>query len=108
LAHRALGRDYPSFDRVFIRRDFRSPYIDRRNREVNCSGMCEGADIYSCVAGLGVFNLEPEPRPGWKAEILATMEWEILSSLAGPFAEAASRDVRSKRDMRFTALLFCG
>jgi hypothetical protein len=70
--------------------------------------MCEAAGIYKCGIDLLIFNNEPELLPGLKAEILAKMEWEILISLAGPFAEAASRDVRSKRDMRFTALLFCG
>src|ERR1700745_1704930 len=98
LAYRALGRSYRSFDRGLIRRNFSSLYIDRRNREIDCSGICEGPAIYHPGIGLLTFDLEPEPQPGWKDMILATMKWSILVSLAGPFAEAAYRDVRSKRD----------
>jgi hypothetical protein len=36
------------------------------------------------------------------------MEWEINVNLAGPFGEAAARGVRTKAQMRYTALLFCG
>ena len=107
LAHRALERDYPSFHRVFIRRDFSSPYIDGRNREVDCIGMCEAPDLYIVGIGLGLFYLEPEPWPGCQNQILAKMEWAILTSLAGPFAESASRDARSRAGMRHTARL-CG
>src|SRR5450759_648801 len=92
LAHRALGRGYPSFHRVLIRRNSSSPYIDLKNRKVNCVGLCEAPDIYTCGIGLALFKREPELRPGLKVEILSTMEWAILISLAGPFAEAASRD----------------
>ena len=108
LAHRALERDYPSFKRVFIRRDCSSSYIDHRNREVDCSGMCEAPDLYTAGIELGRFYLEPKPRPGWQNEVLVKMEWAILTSLAGPFAESASRYVRSKAAMRITALLACG
>jgi hypothetical protein len=107
LAHRALERDYASFHRVFIRRDFSSPYIDHKNREVDdCSGMCEAPDLYAPRIGLMVFYQEPEARPGLRLEMLAKMEWAILTSLAGPFAEAAARGVHSKANMRLTAR-FC-
>jgi hypothetical protein len=108
LAHRALGRDYPSFDRIFIRRDFRSPYIDQKNREVNCIGMCEGPALYTPGIGLHVFHANPLSRPTWRAEILTTMKWSIVISFAGPFAAAFSRNYRSRRDKRWTALLSCG
>lgn len=107
-AHRALERDYPSFRRVFIRRDFSSPYIDGRNREVDCIGMCEAPDLYNVSIGLGLFYQEPEPWPGWKNQILTRMEWAILTSLAGPFAESASRDARSRGGMRHAARWLCG
>lgn len=108
LAHRALDRDYSSFHRVFIRRDFSSPYIDDKNRVVDdCSGMCEAPDLYAPGIGLMVFYQEPEARPGLKLEMLAKMEWAILTSLAGPFAEVAARGVHSKANMRLTAR-FCG
>jgi hypothetical protein len=108
LAHRALERDYPSFHRVFIRSDFSSPYIDGRNREVDCAGMCEGSGLYAPGIDLGAFYLEPEPRPGWKFETLARMEWSIFISLAGPFAEAATRGFHSKANMLLGALFHCG
>jgi hypothetical protein len=40
--------------------------------------------------------------------MLAKMEWSILTSLAGPFAEAAARGVRSKANLRWKALFDCG
>jgi hypothetical protein len=107
LAHRALERDYASFDRVLIRRDFSSPYRDHRNREINCIGLLEGDDLYKAGIGLGIFHLEPAPRPGWKLEILAAMEWSMIISFAGPFAAAQSRN-SSRRDKRWTALFSCG
>jgi len=70
--------------------------------------MCEGPALYTAGIGLGVFNIEPEPHPGWKAEILARMEWSMIISFAGPFAEARSRNYCSRRDKRWTALLSCG
>jgi hypothetical protein len=106
LAHCTLGRNYPSFNRVFIRRNFSSPYIDRRGREIDCSGLCEGPNLYTPGIGLGMFNLEP--RAGWKKEILSTMEWSMIISFAGPFAEAFSRNCRSRRDKRWAALFSCG
>jgi hypothetical protein len=107
LAHHALGRDHRSFERVFIRREFSSPYIDRQNRKVNCIGMCEGPPLYAAGVDILVFHGEPKPQPGVKLAMLARMEWEILTLLAGPFAEAASREVQ-KRDMSFAAQLVCG
>ena len=108
LAHRALERDYASFHRVFIRRDFSSPYIDGKNREVDdCSGMCEGPDLYVPRIGLMVFYQELEAQPELRLEMLAKMEWAILTSLAGPFAEAAARGVHSKARMHLKAR-FCG
>jgi hypothetical protein len=108
LAHRDLERDYPSFDRVFIRRNYSSPYIDRKGREHKVCGMCEGHALYTASIGLRVFNIEPEPRPGWKREILGTMEWSMIFSFAGPFAEALSRNSRSRSDKRWVALFSCG
>ena len=108
MAHRALERDYPSFRRVFIRREFSSPYIDDRNRKVDCIGMCEAPDLYNVNIGLGLFYQEPEPCPGWQNQMLRKMEWTILTSLAGPFAESASRDARSGAVMRHTARRLCG
>jgi hypothetical protein len=101
-AHRALDRDYASFHRVFIRRDFSSPYVDRRGREVNdCAGMCEAPDLYSASVNLGIPYREPEP--GVRSATIARMEWSIITSLAGPFAEAAARGARSRTDMSFSA-----
>lgn len=108
LAHRALGRHYASFKRVLIRRDYSLPYIDDRGREISCSGICEAPDLYQVGIGLGLFNHEPELHPGLRNEILGTMEWAILVSLAGPFAEASFRGDHSKRRMRYTALFHCG
>src|SRR4051812_14425669 len=47
LAHRALGRDWPSLYRLLVRRDFASPYIDDRNREIKCRGLLEGPADYT-------------------------------------------------------------
>jgi hypothetical protein len=107
MAHLALGCDYASFHRVLIRRDFSSPYIDRKGRQVDdCAGMCEGPDLYAASANLGIIYQEPES--GVMPATLARMEWAILTSLAGPFAEAAARGVRSKASMRWKALFDCG
>jgi hypothetical protein len=107
MAHLALGYDYASFRRVFIRRDFSSPYIDRNGRQVDdCAGMCEGPDLYAASANLGIIYQQPES--GAMPATLARMEWAILTSLAGPFAEAAARGVRSKASMRWKALFDCG
>jgi hypothetical protein len=104
LAHRALARYQPSFLRVVIRRECSSPYIDYKNREVDdCFGLCEGPDLYT--PGNDVIASYQEPL---KSEMLAKMEWSILTSLAGPFAEAAARGVRSKANMRWKALFDCG
>jgi hypothetical protein len=105
-AHLALGRDYASFHRVFIRRDFSFPYIDRKGRQIDdCAGMCEGPDLYAASANLGIAYQQPEPKA--KSATLARMHWAIITSLAGPFAEAAARGARSKANMRLTAR-FCG
>lgn len=105
LAFRALGREYAAFDRVFIRQSSSSPYIDRRGRSIKCLGMCEGPDLYTPINGLSVFNMAP---PNLKAEILVTMEWSMIISFAGPFAEAFSRNYRSRSDKRWSALFSCG
>lgn len=104
-ANLALERNYASFRRVFIRRDFSSPYVDSKNREFDCAGMCDGSDLYTASANLGIVYQEPEP--GAKSATLARMEWAIVISLAGPFAEAAARGARSKANMRLKAR-FCG
>jgi hypothetical protein len=103
-AEEALGLDYPSFHRAFIRRDFSMPYIDDRLRERECVGMVEGPDLYHVSIGLKTFSDMPE----WRETILAKMEWAIRLALAGPFAEAASHGVRSKAEMQWYALFNCG
>lgn len=108
LAFRALGRSYAAFERVLVRPDFRLPYVDRKGRSVDCSGLCEGADLYKPKIGLCIFNMVPAPRASWQAEILQTMEWSIIISFAGPYAEAIARGCRSRRDKRWTALFSCG
>jgi hypothetical protein len=98
LAHRDLGRSSAPFRRILIRRDFSSPYTDRKGREINCSGLCEGIALHS--AG---------PNPGIPYfEILAEMKWEMIVSFAGPFAEAFSKNFRSRRDKHWNVLLSCG
>src|SRR3954447_1929142 len=97
LAHRDLGRDYASFNRILIWRD--SPrYIVRKNREIRCLGLCKGPDVYRPGIGLAHFNHEPELRPGFKAEILATIEWSMIISFACPFAVAVSHSYCSQRE----------
>ena len=108
LAHRALGRSYPSFHRVLIRRNSSSPHIDLKNRKVNCLGLCEAPDIYTCGIGRAIFEREPELRLGLKVEILSAMEWSMIISFAGPFAEAIYRNHLSRRDKRWAALFSCG
>jgi hypothetical protein len=70
--------------------------------------MCEGPALYTVGVGLGIFNVDPEPRPGWKSTILANMEWSMVTSFSGPFAEAFYRNYRSRRDRRLAALFSCG
>jgi hypothetical protein len=108
VASRALGRSYASFERVFVRPDLNSPYTDRKGRSIDCAGLLEGSDLYTPKIGLLVFNAEPAPRETWQAEILQTMEWSMIISLAGPFAEAIARGYRSRRNKRWSALFSCG
>jgi threonine/homoserine efflux transporter RhtA len=39
---------------------------------------------------------------------LTKMQWDIVINLAGPMAEAAILDDRTKSNMLWTALLYCG
>ena len=105
--YETLERDWPSFHRVFIRRDFSTPYVDDRGREIDCAGLCEAPDVYCCAGGIGLSFFEGAP-PEIRKIILANMEWAVRISLAGPFAEAASRDVRTQADMPWHALFYCG
>jgi hypothetical protein len=108
LAFRALERSYPAFDRIFVRPDFSSPYVDRKGRSIDCAGLCEGPNLYTPKIGLIPFHMVPAPRPTWHAEILQTMEWSMIISFAGPFAEAIAKGLRSRRDKRWNALFSSG
>ena len=105
--HQALGRHWQSFDRVLIRRDFSTPYVDDRGREIECAGLCEAPDVYCYAGGIGLSVFE-QATPDLRKTILAEMEWAIRINLAGPFATAASQDVRTNASMRWHALLYCG
>jgi hypothetical protein len=59
--YEALGRHWPSFDRVFIRRDFSTPYVNDRGHEIDCAGMCEAADLYCFAGGIGLGAYEAVP-----------------------------------------------
>lgn len=92
-AFKDMGFHWWAFHRVLIRPDFSKPHVDWKGREVQCSGMVEGNDIYSLVGGRFMWEHTPPLRPKLKKG----MEWEIIVSLAGPFAEAAARR-RSDQD----------
>jgi len=95
-AYRALEWDFPSFRRIFIRRDSSSPYIYKGAPLSDLAGMCEGSDIY-----LASTWVKPsiETKMAVNPTTIARMEWSILISLAGPLAEAAARGARSKLDL---------
>jgi hypothetical protein len=81
-----LERDWCQFDRVFIRTSDEvaaSPYIDSRGRAVQCDGMLEGAPYYNP----GVFSPLSGP-PDLLPLHRQNMEAEVMTSLAGPIAEA--------------------
>ena len=102
-AFKDMGFHWDAFDRVLIRPDISKPHVDRKGREVQRSGIVEASDIHSLVSGRAIWKAVPKLRP----ELKKRMEWEIIVSLAGPFAEAAARGDRTKTNMRWTAL-FCG
>jgi hypothetical protein len=122
-AFKDMGLDWSAFDRVLIRPDISKPHVDQKGRKVQCVGMVEASNIYCLVTGRlrwenalqlelqseNMLQLRPELK-NWKLrpELKKQMEWEIIVSLAGPFAEAAARGDRTKTNMRYTALLFCG
>jgi hypothetical protein len=109
LAYRALGRDYRPFHRVLIRRDISKPYIDDRGRERQIRGMVEGPDIYSTLTGPSVYELSiQQGMSELTAIMLATMQWDIVISLAGPFAEAVIVGDWTKTHMSWTAYFYCG
>lgn len=81
-----LRRHWCQFDRVFIRTSDEvaaSPYVDPRGRAVQCDGMLEGPSYYTP----GVFNPLSGP-PDLLSLHRQNMEAEVMTSLAGPIAEA--------------------
>jgi hypothetical protein len=92
-----------SYD-VIICRPTLTVKIERSNASVRVR------DLIFIPLGIGlmIFNHEPEILPGFKAECLSKMEWSMIISFAGPFAEAFSRKHRSRNDKRPVALLSCG
>ena len=84
-----LGRGWCQFERVFIRTPEEvaaGPYVDDRGREVSCVGMLEGPSRYNP----GILNpllVSPDLLP----LLRKTMEAEVVTTLAGPIAEAQMR-----------------
>jgi hypothetical protein len=84
-----LGRDRCQFERVFIRTPEEvsaGPYIDQRGRPIQCIGLMEGPSRYNP----GVFNPISAP-PDIRSLHRQNMEAEVITSLAGPIAEARIR-----------------
>jgi hypothetical protein len=106
-AQQKMGRHWPAFDQVLIRPEALTrpdiPYIDLRGREVLCCGLVEKADLYSLVSGRLVWDGMPDMRP----TLQAAMEWEIMGSLAGPYAEVVARG-RGAKSTIFLDALFSG
>jgi hypothetical protein len=91
-ALRAMRLTYPPFDRVFIRPDWSKPYIDSHGREQNCVGMMEGEDIYKTydveMCRMIIDEADPVSHPELRAAMISRMEWQIIRTLSGPYAEA--------------------
>jgi len=105
-AFRALGQDWPAFERVVIRPNASGLHLNGRGVEIDCVGVCEATDICIPVVGLAIFN--GAQRPELQSMMLRRMEWEIMVKLAGPFATAAHAGIRAKQEMRWAALLSGG
>ncbi len=86
---RLLGRDWCHFERVFIRTSEEvaaGPYVDQRGRPIQCVGLLEGPSRYNP----GIFNPLSAP-PDIRLLHRQNMEAEVITSLAGPIAEARIR-----------------
>ena len=84
-----LGRDWCQFERVFIRTPeevFTGPYVDQRGRQIQCVGLMEGLSRYNP----GIFDPLSAP-PDIRSLIRQNMEADVITSLAGPIAEARIR-----------------
>jgi hypothetical protein len=103
-AHQKMGRHYPAFIQVLIRPDASKPYVDLKGREVPCYGVVDKSDLYSLVTGRIVWRDIPHLR----SELRNQMEWEMIGSLAGPFAEVVARGYRGKSTMFWAAAFNCG
>ena len=89
ISQKRLGFDWAPFDRIIVRtpREILSgPYIDRREREVNCMGIVERSDRFNAY-GMGPAN-NPSLPDGVASLWRANMEADVIDTLAGPIAEA--------------------
>ena len=101
-AYQKMGRHWPAFHQVLIKPDFSEPYVDWKGRECSdCAGLVEASDVYALVGGRRLWDAEPDIRPRLKA----AMEWDIIVSLAGPFAEAIARGYRGKSTILSVAIV---
>jgi hypothetical protein len=104
LAYRDLGQEYAAFERVLIRRDPNTPHVGRSGRAIKCVGIVEAQYIYPPKIGVAMCEQLPKQRD----HIIRQMEWCMIISLAGPFAEAVAIGNRTKSRMRYIALFSCG
>ena len=89
ISQKRLGFDWAPFDRIIVRtpREILSgPYIDRREREVNCMGIVERSDRFN-AHGMGPAD-NPSLPDGVASLWRANMEADVIDTLAGPIAEA--------------------
>lgn len=102
VLQRELGRDWCQFHRIVVRSPLEiaaGPFIDRRGREVDCSGLLEGSPRYQSVFTLGGREIyAPEfyadaaaAHPGLLDDMRAAAEADAVEFIAGPAAEARYR-----------------
>jgi hypothetical protein len=103
---RQAGWHWDAFDRVFIRPGAIKPYIDERGRACDCVGMVERPSRWNAGMLPGDCLRDVEPWVKEKCQLL--MSIEVISNLAGPFAQARAMGRNSRVSARWDALFSGG
>ena len=95
VKYREAGWNRKSFDLVQIRPGAIGPYIDDRGRSSDCLGSVEGPSDWN--PGLLTTGLLRKVTPPFEGVFQVQMNIEVISSLAGPFAQARAMGENTKK-----------